>query len=304
MSVRRAAAASRARRLPDAGDRLPDRPAARGVLLAGQRRRHVAGRRRGRADRRIKVDPMVRVVFFDLFLFATGYKVGPQFFRGLGRQALAQASLTVVLCVTSLVIALLAARVLHYDSGHCRGPHGGRLHRVHRDRHGRRRDPSAGPACRGRDAPAEQHPCRVRGELPGGYDVRGLVLSSLAPRLLRVDIRRKRANSTPCLSGATEDAFISAFDEWVRRAYVPRDGISSAGRSARSRRPSRRSASSSSGPAAGRRSRCQAGPFRSPDDVVAIAGRRSAIVGGGHARDRGRRQRVARGAAGHRRRRS
>ena len=30
---------------------------------------------------------MVRVVFFDLFLFATGYKVGPQFFRGLGAGA-------------------------------------------------------------------------------------------------------------------------------------------------------------------------------------------------------------------------
>ena len=31
----------------------------------------------------IEVDPLVKVVFFDLFLFATGYKVGPQFFRGL-----------------------------------------------------------------------------------------------------------------------------------------------------------------------------------------------------------------------------
>ena len=30
----------------------------------------------------IRVDPVVKLVFFDLFLFATGYKVGPQFFRG------------------------------------------------------------------------------------------------------------------------------------------------------------------------------------------------------------------------------
>ena len=36
----------------------------------------------------IQVDPLVKVVFFDLFLFATGYKVGPQFIRGLGRSAL------------------------------------------------------------------------------------------------------------------------------------------------------------------------------------------------------------------------
>src|SRR5512143_2597517 len=51
----------------------------------------------------VKVDPLVKLVFFDLFLFATGYKVGPQFFRGLKKNALTQVSLTVVLCVTSLV---------------------------------------------------------------------------------------------------------------------------------------------------------------------------------------------------------
>ena len=31
--------------------------------------------------------PLVKTVFFDLFLFATGYKVGPQFFRGLKKDA-------------------------------------------------------------------------------------------------------------------------------------------------------------------------------------------------------------------------
>src|SRR5882672_11353086 len=51
----------------------------------------------------IHVAPIVKVVFFDLFLFATGYKVGPQFIRGLGRGAIPQVALTVVLCVTSLV---------------------------------------------------------------------------------------------------------------------------------------------------------------------------------------------------------
>lgn len=28
----------------------------------------------------IQIHPTVKVIFFDLFLFATGYKVGPQFF--------------------------------------------------------------------------------------------------------------------------------------------------------------------------------------------------------------------------------
>ncbi len=32
----------------------------------------------------------MKTVFFDLFLFATGYKVGPQFFRGLKKNAVPQ----------------------------------------------------------------------------------------------------------------------------------------------------------------------------------------------------------------------
>src|SRR5512144_2596796 len=51
----------------------------------------------------VHVAPVVKIVFFDLFLFATGYKVGPQFFRGLKKNALSQVTLTVVLCVSSLV---------------------------------------------------------------------------------------------------------------------------------------------------------------------------------------------------------
>ena len=52
-----------------------------GTLLAGVR---------GRPARDPTSHPLVKVVFFDLFLFATGYKVGPQFFRGLSRKALAR----------------------------------------------------------------------------------------------------------------------------------------------------------------------------------------------------------------------
>src|SRR4026207_1943634 len=59
----------------------------------------------------ISVPPLVTIVFFDLFLFATGYKVGPQFFRGLGKSALPQVALTIVLCVTALLAALLAVNI-------------------------------------------------------------------------------------------------------------------------------------------------------------------------------------------------
>ena len=45
----------------------------------------------------IKVPSTVKSIFFLLFLFSTGYKVGPQFFRGLKKNALTQVSLTMAL---------------------------------------------------------------------------------------------------------------------------------------------------------------------------------------------------------------
>jgi putative transport protein len=69
----------------------------------------------------IQVPGIVKTVFFDLFLFTTGYKVGPQFFRGLKKDAVSQVLVTVVLCVTCLVAALVAAKVLRYDMGTAAG---------------------------------------------------------------------------------------------------------------------------------------------------------------------------------------
>ena len=65
----------------------------------------------------IGVPAVVKNIFFDLFLFTTGYKVGPQFFRGLKKDALPQLAVTVVLCVTCLLCAFFAAQIMGYDVG-------------------------------------------------------------------------------------------------------------------------------------------------------------------------------------------
>jgi len=62
----------------------------------------------------INVSPTVKAVFFDLFLFTTGYKVGPQFFRGLKRDALPQVILTIVLCVGCLLTAIGMSKLFGY----------------------------------------------------------------------------------------------------------------------------------------------------------------------------------------------
>src|SRR3954469_6299928 len=69
----------------------------------------------------IQVPAVVKYVFFDLFLFTTGYKVGPQFFRALKKDALPQLALTLVLCVTCLLAAYTAAKLLGYDMGTAAG---------------------------------------------------------------------------------------------------------------------------------------------------------------------------------------
>src|SRR5258707_11162536 len=69
----------------------------------------------------IQVPARVKYVFFDLFLFTPGYKVGPQFFRALKKDALPQLALTMVLCLTCLFAAFTAAKFLNYDMGTAAG---------------------------------------------------------------------------------------------------------------------------------------------------------------------------------------
>ncbi|MCK7517808.1 MAG: hypothetical protein MZV64_08915 [Ignavibacteriales bacterium] len=65
----------------------------------------------------IEVDPIVKVIFFDLFLFATGHKVGPQFFQGLKKDAGPQLILTVVLSLVSLFTAYAIGKIMNFDVG-------------------------------------------------------------------------------------------------------------------------------------------------------------------------------------------
>ena len=66
--------------------------------------------------------------FFLLFLFAVGYKTGPQFFRSLGRNALPQVILTLLFAITGLLTTYSIARILGFDAGTAAGILAGALH--------------------------------------------------------------------------------------------------------------------------------------------------------------------------------
>lgn len=170
----------------------------------------------------VEVHPLVKVVFFDLFLFATGYKVGPQFFRGLGRNAVSQALLTVVLCVTSLLVTVVAAKGMGYDSGTAAGLMAGAF--TESTVIG-----TAGNTISRLDLP-EAQTTRLLNNIPVAYAVSYLVgtgfvvwfLSSLAPRLLRVDLRaeaRKLEAQARAPTGASSETTRPAYREWDVRAY-------------------------------------------------------------------------------------
>jgi putative transport protein len=174
----------------------------------------------------IQVAPIVKVVFFDLFLFATGYKVGPQFFRGLRKNALPQLAITIVLCVTSLVITVAAAKAFNYDPGTAAGLLAGAF--TESTVIG-----TASDTISRLDLPDVEKQ-RLLANIPVAYAVSYLVgtgfvvwfLSSLAPRLLKVDLKAESRKLADKLSGGLglQAGMQSAYREWDVRAFRIGDG--------------------------------------------------------------------------------
>ncbi len=70
---------------------------------------------------KIQISPNVKSTFFLMFLFAVGYGVGPQFFRGLKSGGLKQVLFAVILVFCCLLTAVLMGKVLGYDAGSTAG---------------------------------------------------------------------------------------------------------------------------------------------------------------------------------------
>ena len=241
----------------------------------------IAGVLIGQLD--ITVNPTVKSVFFALFLFATGYKVGPQFFRGLRKSALPQVALTVVLCVTSLLTTVVAARLLGYDSGTAAGLMAGAF----------TESTVIGTASDTIDRLdlTDAEKTRLKNNIPVAYAVSYLVgtgfivwfLSVLAPRLLRVDLKaesRMLATQVSSEDRASDQSVHLAYKEWSVRAYRLADV--SAGRTVddfeRATRPERVFVERIRRGAALLDARPET--VLQPGDVVAIAARRRVLLSG------------------------
>ena len=169
----------------------------------------------------IQVAPVVKYVFFDLFLFTTGYKVGPQFFRGLKKDALPQLGLTLVLCVICLLAAFTAAKLLGYDMGTAAGLLAGAF--TESTVIG-----TAGDAI-GRLAISASDKTSLTNNIPVAYAVTYLVgtgfivwfLPNVGPKLMRVNLKEeaRKLRAKISSSGSGEAEALSAFMRLAARAY-------------------------------------------------------------------------------------
>jgi putative transport protein len=151
----------------------------------------------------IKVPSIVKTIFFDLFLFTTGYKVGPQFFRGLKRDAMPQVMLTVVLCVVCLLTAFGLSKMLGYDVGTAAGLLAGAFSES-------TVIGTAGQAIQ-RLALPEAEATALLNNIPVAYAVTYLVgtaslvwfLPTIGPNLMRINLREEGARVQAEIAGGT-----------------------------------------------------------------------------------------------------
>ena len=169
----------------------------------------------------IKVPALVKTVFFALFLFTTGYKVGPQFFRGLKKDALSQMAFTLVLCVTCLITAFVASKLLGYDIGTAAGLLAGAF--TESTVIG-----TAGDAIN-RLAISAEEKTRLLNNIPVAYAVTYLVgttaviwfLPTIGPKLMGVNLKEEAKKMQAQVSGGaeTQPGIISPSRAFDVRAY-------------------------------------------------------------------------------------
>src|SRR5678815_5791470 len=73
----------------------------------------------------ITINQPLKAFAFLMFLFAVGYGVGPQFVRGVAKDGVPQAVLSVVQCAFCLVVPFVIAKMAGYDLGYAAGLYSG-----------------------------------------------------------------------------------------------------------------------------------------------------------------------------------
>jgi len=172
----------------------------------------------------------VKQCFFLLFLFAIGFRTGPQFFRGLKSEGLAHAALAAIVATTGLLVSWLVARVFGYDPGTAAGLVAGSLTEsaaigTAMDAISRLDTPEAARAAMANNIPVAFAVTYLVGMTGAAW-----VLSQLAPKLMRVNLAEECRKLEESMQGGGLDT-VSARREFEVRAYAVEPGSPWGGRS-------------------------------------------------------------------------
>jgi len=169
----------------------------------------------------IKVADELKYAFFLLFLFAIGYKTGPQFFRGLRASGLPQAGLTLLSCAIGLASAYLVSRALGFDAGTAGGLLAGSL--TESATVGTAGDAIAKLPLEATDKQYLMTKITVAFAVTYFVGLLTIVwlLSWLGPRLMRVDLAAEcRKLEEEMGLGSQEEGAVSAYYQFIMRAYT------------------------------------------------------------------------------------
>ena len=169
----------------------------------------------------ITISGNVKSTFFLMFLFAVGYGVGPQFFRGLKGDGIQQVLFAVLMCTAVLLTAVVAGKFLGYSAGQTAGLLSGAstisaVLGVATDSINQ-----LGIGADQKKAMLDAMPVAYAVTYLFGTAGSAWILATLGPKILRVDIaeecRKYEAEMGGAL-GANEDR-LSPATQFVMRAY-------------------------------------------------------------------------------------
>jgi putative transport protein len=170
----------------------------------------------------IAVPGPIKSTFFLMFLFAVGYGVGPQFFRGLGKEGPRQIAFSLIVLALCLLVPYVCARIAGLDLGYAVGLYAG----------SQTISASIGVASDqiGRlDLPPEQIKAYIDA-IPVGYAVTyifgtigsAIVLAQIGPKLIGVDLAAACAEYEKQMGGGAvglDPGVFSAYRHIELRAY-------------------------------------------------------------------------------------
>jgi putative transport protein len=151
----------------------------------------------------IQIPPLLRTFAFALFMFATGYRVGPQFFSGLRRGGMQMILLALLFCFVALGVVLLMSRLFGFDKGLAAGLLSGAL--TQSSAIGTATDTinqMALPAAE-KEKLASHVPLGDAVTYLFGAGGVALLLSQIAPKFLRGDLRQECTQKEKEMGGTT-----------------------------------------------------------------------------------------------------